>query len=87
MDSDPKVKEIPEEIRAACRCGQYDVAIIDALRPIAESGNSEAQYLLGLALLPLDPDAGLEWIRRAAEQEHEEARIRLVTHLYGNVLG
>jgi TPR repeat protein len=62
------------------------------LRSAAGQGNPAAQLefgerFFGGQALPFDPDTALEWIRRAAEQDHQEAVSRLVTHLYGNVLG
>ena len=57
-------------------------------RRAAERGHPDAQYNLGFMFLlgegvQTDPDEGLRWLRRSAEQGDEQS-IRLLTDLYRN---
>lgn len=71
--------------------GRFDLAI-DALRPVAESGNPAAQYRLGLMQLyamgtARDPKGAVLWLTRAAEQGHLPAQLDLAgLHLAGEAL-
>ncbi|MGY6628258.1 MAG: tetratricopeptide repeat protein [Oceanicaulis sp.] len=53
------------------------------LTPLAEAGDAEAQYRLGIALAqgreygPMGGVDGVAWLERAAEQSHEAAVLRL----------
>jgi len=68
------------------------------LRERAEKGDAEAQYNLGMAYksgetfvfswgypIDKDPERGVEWLRRAAEQGHELAKRRLIVRPTGRV--
>jgi TPR repeat protein len=66
---------------AAARAGDYAGAVRE-WRPLAEAGNRDAQYNLGLAYenglgVPADARAAERWYRRAAEQEDREAQAYL----------
>ncbi len=55
---------------------------VQQLRPLAEQGNANAQYLVGLMYLngyvdPPSADAAATFIERAAEQNHLEAQTEL----------
>jgi TPR repeat protein len=57
-------------------------AALKELRPLADKGNAEAQYYLGLIHVsgkgvPADFGAALGWFRRAAEQGHAGAQHNL----------
>ncbi|OAI51972.1 hypothetical protein AYO46_01210 [Betaproteobacteria bacterium SCGC AG-212-J23] len=61
--------------------GDYNAAAV-ALRPVADSGNPEAQYRYGMLLadgLGVRPNDALaaSWLRRAADQDHAEAQYQL----------
>ncbi|WP_299374791.1 tetratricopeptide repeat protein [uncultured Kiloniella sp.] len=61
--------------------GDYIVAR-EALTPIAEDGNDEAQYILGQIYeqglgVPKDPDMALKWYRLAADQGHRQSLVKL----------
>jgi len=61
--------------------GDYNAAAV-ALRPVADSGNPEAQYRYGMLLaegLGVRPNDALaaSWLRRAADQNHVEAQYQL----------
>src|SRR3954469_10603432 len=58
----------------AIRLGDY-VQAIDTLRPLASSGDLEAQYILGVALenapgAQRDVTAAAQWYTKAAESGH-----------------
>jgi hypothetical protein len=55
---------------------------IATLRKQAKSGDAEAQYVLAQSYLtgvgiPKDPKQGLEWLRKAADQDHPPAQLAL----------
>ncbi|WP_417454697.1 tetratricopeptide repeat protein [Kiloniella sp.] len=61
--------------------GDYIVAR-EALIPVAEDGNDEAQYILGQIYeqglgVPKDPDMALKWYRLAADQGHRQSLVKL----------
>lgn len=62
--------------------GQWPAAI-EALRPSAESGDAEAQFLMGAILLDggngvrKDVAAALRWLGQAAERDHPGAQFEL----------
>ncbi len=62
--------------------GQWPAAI-EALRPPAESGDAEAQFLMGAILLDggngvrKDAVAALRWLGQAAERDHPGAQFEL----------
>jgi uncharacterized protein len=69
---------------AALAAGAGDhAAAADLLRPLAETGDAEAQYQLGIALAqgreygPMGGADGVAWLERAALQGHEAATRRL----------
>ena len=72
------------DARAAAGRGEFESAIA-LLRPLAETGNREAQYQLGfIALTECDLISGREafsLFREAAEQGHPEAMHHLATFL------
>lgn len=59
--------------------GRDDPAVVaKAARPLAEKGNAEARFVLGLLLdigagVRIDHVAGLDWLQKAAEQGHVAA--------------
>ena len=64
-----------EEAQAAIEREDYDAAI-QLLRPFADSGFAEAQYLLGslyFTSAEVDPRESHDWLRRAATQNHPTA--------------
>lgn len=66
---------------AAARAGDYATAV-RAWRPLAEAGNRDAQFNLGLAYenglgVPADARAAERWYRRAAEQHDRQAQAYL----------
>ena len=67
--------------RDAFQAGQFTKAIAE-LRPAAQSGNAEAEFLLGnihgLGLgVEADPVRGFEWHFRAAMKGHPAAQLRI----------
>ena len=61
--------------------GQYERAH-DELKPLAESGDSRAQFIIGIIYLhghvePPEESAAVKWITMAAEQEHAAAQSEL----------
>lgn len=85
----PEMRAISEAL-AAIRSG--DMASIDSvIRPAAEAGNPRAQNILagayqnGWSVAP-DPQAALEWYRRAADQGYPVALFNLgLLHTYGRL--
>ena len=64
-----------EEAQTAIECEDYDAAI-QLLRPLAESGFADAQYLLGslyFTSAEVDPRESHDWLQRAATQNHPAA--------------
>src|SRR5437016_10230573 len=64
-----------EEAKAAIEREDYETAI-QLLRPLAESGLAEAQYLLGslhFTSAEVDPRESHDWLTRAADQDHPTA--------------
>lgn len=75
---------------AAARAGDYATAVRE-WRPLAEAGNRDAQFNLGLAYenglgVPADARAAERWYRRAAEQEDRQAQAYLA-EMYAKGLG
>lgn len=75
---------------AAARAGDYTVAMRE-WRPLADGGNAEAQFNLGLLHenglgVPIDKAEAARWFRRAAEQEDRLAQAYLA-EMYGKGLG
>ncbi len=75
---------------AAYQRGDYATAIRE-LRPLAEQGVAEAQFLLGVMYdkglgVPQDYAEAVGWWRKAAEQGYAKAQYNLGV-MYGNVLG
>ncbi len=75
---------------ATYRRGDYATAVRE-LRPFAEQGVAEAQFLLGVMYdkglgVPQDYVEAVGWWRKAAEQGHAKAQYNLGV-MYGNVLG
>lgn len=74
--------------QAAYDAGDYETALAD-WRPLAEAGDAEAQYLLGVCYrdgrgVPQDTAEAVVWYRRAAEQGHDVGQARLgIAYLYG----
>lgn len=71
--------------------GRYEQALRE-LRPLAESGRSEAQYLLGLAYrdghgVGRDAEVAATWFRRAAESGHVEAQYELALAAFSGEAG
>lgn len=69
------------ETQAAYDRGDHTTAL-QLLRPLAESGSSAAQYLVGSMHeagkgLPLDLEQAAAWYRKAAKSYHDDASIRL----------
>jgi TPR repeat protein len=61
--------------------GNFDVAL-KKLRPVAEQGNADAQFRLGLMYregkgVPQDDKQATAWLSKAAEQGHVEAQENL----------
>lgn len=54
---------------------------IQKLRPLAESGNAEAEFKLALLLEDSTPVEALTWLRRSAEHGQVEAQFRLAESL------
>ena len=66
---------------AAAQAGDYATALRE-LKPLAEQGNAEAQYLLGVMYgsgdgVPQDYKEAVKWYRKAAEQGNAEAQYSL----------
>ena len=66
-----------EDGHAAYMHGDVDTAM-RLWTPLAEQGNADAQYMLGLIyfngrLVPQDYGAAVKWLRLAADQGNEEA--------------
>jgi TPR repeat protein len=55
---------------------------IQALRPVAESGDADAQYFLGVDLGIRGTMEGLPWLEKSALQGHEGALTHMYRHLY-----
>jgi TPR repeat protein len=72
----------------AYNSGDYQTAIAE-WQPLAESGDAEAQFGMGLLNangfgVPLDDNEALKWYLLAAEQEHANARCNIaVMHANG----
>src|SRR5437667_10144496 len=67
--------------RAAFERGDY-VTAIRLLRPLAEQGNANAQFLLGVMYstgrgVPKDYAAAINWYRKAADQGDPNAQTNL----------
>ena len=74
----------------AYRSGNYPVALTE-FTSLAEKGNAEAQYLLGIMyvegkVVPQDYKVAMLWYRKAAEQGHARAQ-NSVGAMYGRGLG
>jgi hypothetical protein len=75
---------------AAARAGDYAKALRE-WRPLAEGGNHDAQFNLGLAYenglgVPADAAEAARWYRRAAEQDDPQAQAYL-GEMYAKGLG
>jgi uncharacterized protein len=75
---------------AAARAGDYAAAVREWL-PVAEGGNRDAQFNLGLAYenglgVAADAAQAARWYRRAADQDDREAQAYLA-EMYANGLG
>jgi len=75
---------------AAARAGDYAAALRE-WRPLAESGNRDAQFNLGLAYenglgVAADAEQAERWYRRAADQEDRQAQAYLA-EMYAKGLG
>jgi TPR repeat protein len=75
-----------ESARSSVRLKQFDRALTD-LHKQAEGGNTEAQYLLGLALLnglTSEPDLpqAKRWLKSAAQSNHAGAAFALAAALF-----
>lgn len=75
---------------AAARAGDYATALRE-WRPLAEAGNRDAQFNLGLAYenglgVPADGAEAARWYRRAAEQDDRQAQAYLA-EMYAKGLG
>lgn len=75
---------------AAARAGDYATALRE-WRPLAEAGNRDAQFNLGLAYenglgVPADGAQAARWYRRAAEQDDRQAQAYLA-EMYAGGLG
>jgi TPR repeat protein len=75
---------------AAARAGDYATALQE-WRPLAEAGNRDAQFNLGLLYenglgVAADGEQAARWYRRAAEQEDREAQAYLA-EMYAKGLG
>lgn len=69
--------------------GQFDQAI-RLLRPLADRDDPEAQLLIGYTYYAggsIEAETALEWIRRAADQDHPEACYYLACWSEENLLG
>ncbi len=71
--------------------GQYNFSADAAYIAAAQKGDVGAQFKLGLMYIEGDeiarnPSKGLEWLRRAAEQEHLDSQLKLGDLLYKGVL-
>lgn len=69
--------------------GNYHEAFHELL-PLAANGNAQAQYAVGYMYyygfgVPLDSESGLFWIKQAAKQNNEPARIALRKLQPGNL--
>ena len=70
-----------EEATAALKRGDYETALRE-LRPLAERGNADAQYSLGVMYyeghgVPQDHAEEVRWYRKAANQGYAEAQYDL----------
>jgi TPR repeat protein len=73
------MNEATEEARQAIEDEEYDRASL-LLRPLADAGSAEAQYLIGyLYFTSADVDAheSRQWLERAAAQQYPEAIFHL----------
>ncbi|HEX5094231.1 MAG TPA: tetratricopeptide repeat protein [Burkholderiales bacterium] len=75
---------------AAARAGDYPAALRE-WRPLAEAGNRDAQFNLGLLYenglgVPADGGEAVRWYRRAAEQDDRGAQAYLA-EMYAKGLG
>jgi len=69
--------------KAAYDRGDY-VKAYKEFKPLAEEGNAEAQYFVGFMYdtgegVAKDKDEAAKWYRKAAEQGHLEAQLRMLT--------
>lgn len=70
--------------------GRVPSPLADSLRAAAESGDASAQYqygalfVLGREGVGQNYDAALEWLGRAAEQDHTGAMLAMSTILFGS---
>jgi TPR repeat protein len=70
-----------DEGLAAVRKNDFAVAARE-LRPLAEKGNAEAQYRVGLMYefgkgFPVDKPQAVSWLRKSADQGHANAQTEL----------
>ncbi len=70
-----------DEVMAAYQRGDY-ATVVRELRPLAEQGDAEAQYNLGVMYtngqgVPQDDAEALQWYRKAAEQGNAGAQYNL----------
>ena len=73
------MNEATEEARQAIEDEEYDRALF-LLRPLADAGSAEAQYLLGYLYFTsaeVDAQESRHWLERAAAQQYPEAIFRL----------
>jgi uncharacterized protein len=75
------MKEALEEAREAIEREEYKRAS-DLLRPLADAGSADAQYLLGdlyFTSAGVDAHESRQWLEQAAAQQHPEAIFRLAS--------
>ena len=77
---------VPEQAMKAMERGDYKTALGE-LRPLAEKGDAEAQFLLGMLHdsgkgVAQDQAAAASWYRKAAKQQHVMSQIYLGILLY-----
>ncbi len=70
-----------ESARRSYENGDYAVAL-EGVRPLAEQGNADAQFMLGKMYLkgqgvPRDPEQANKWFRRAAAQGNADSQFFL----------
>ncbi|MES9967885.1 MAG: tetratricopeptide repeat protein, partial [Sedimenticola sp.] len=85
LSSTPSFATDMKEIHDALRQRDYQTAL-DLLKQLAENGNAEAQYELGVTfrngrLLPRDTGQAAAWFEKAAEQDHADAQYALGLYL------
>lgn len=69
------MKDVIEKAKAAIEREDYAVAS-DLLRPLAEHGAAEAEFLMGylyFSSAPVTKDESRSWLERAAAKDHPEA--------------